>query len=122
LEVGMRERGFVQDYGNGVDDKVTITTDASGSYSYQLRPWETVVEVVSTLGIGTIKMPPVAECKGKIFSITELLGTSDITIAEYATNESLDWNAPGDLTAALDRVVLMSDGKRWTIISPDYTT
>lgn len=118
----MREAGFIQHYAGGVDEKLTITTDATGTYSYQLRPWERIVEVVSTLGIGTIKMPPVAECKGMIFSITELLGTSDITITEYATGESLDWNAPGALTAALDRVVLMSDGRRWTIISPDYTT
>jgi len=118
----MRERGFIQHYGNGIEEKVTITTDATGSYSYQLRPWERIVEVVSTAGIGTIKMPPVAECKGMVFSITELLGTNDITITEYSSNESLDWNAPGALTAALDRVVLQSDGKRWTIISPDYTT
>lgn len=118
----MRERGFVQDYGGKPEEKVTITTDATGSYSYQLRPWERIVEVVSTAGVGTIKLPPVAECKGMVFSITELLGTNDITITEYSTNESQDWNAPGALTAALDRVVLMSDGKRWTIISPDYTT
>jgi hypothetical protein len=118
----MRERGFVQDYANGLDEKLTITTDATGSYSYQLRPWERVVEVVSTLGVGTIKMPPVAECKGMIFSITELLGTNDITVAEYATGESLDWNAPGALTAALDRVVLLSDGKRWTQLNLDMST
>jgi hypothetical protein len=118
----MKRRGFVQDYAGGIDEKLTITTDATGSYSYQLRPFERIVEVVSTLGVGTIKMPPVAECKGMTFSITELLGTNDITITEYSSNESQDWNAPGALTAALDRVVLLSDGKRWTIISPDYTT
>lgn len=118
----MKRLGFVQDYAGGRDEKVTITTDASGSYSRTLKPYERIVEVVSTAGIGTIKMPPVAECKGMIFSITELLGTNDITVDEYASGDSLDWNAPGALTAALDRVVLQSDGKRWTNIAPDYTT
>lgn len=118
----MRERGFLAHYAGGLDEKLTITTDASGSYSYQLRPFERVIEVDSTLGVGTVKLPPVAECKGMVFSITALTGNSNaVTVAPYATGESHDWAGNFSLNAALDRMLIKSDGKRWSVISDMFT-
>lgn len=112
MQTGMR--GFVQDIASSVDQHLTITSDATGSYSYSLAPYQRIVEVTSTLGIATVRMPAVAECAGKLFSITALTGASNaVTVAAKATSESYDWPADPSLNADLDRVLLFSDGRRW---------
>lgn len=116
-------RGFVQEYaGKAGPSVVRVIADASGSFSRQLYPYETYVEVDDTLGISTIKLPPVAECEGRVFTIVAITGGNDVTVAPYQTGESLDWDSPGALTAALDRVSLYSDGRVWTIVDADHTT
>lgn len=120
MHTGMR--GFVQDMASCVDQHVSITSDATGTYSYSLEPYERIVEVTSTLGVATITMPAVAECAGKLFSITALTGaTNAVTVAAKATGESYDW--PGDcaLNADLDRVLLFSDGRRWWRLTDQFT-
>lgn len=116
-------KGFVQEYaGKAGPSVVRVIADASGSFSRQLYPYETYVEVDDALGISTIKLPPVEECEGRTFTIVALTGTADVTVAPYQASQSIDWDDPGALTAAKDRVSLYSDGRAWTIVDTDHTT
>lgn len=112
----MRQRGFVEMFGGGIDTHVKITTDATGAYTYTLAAYQQFVEIDTTLGIMTLYLPPVAEAEGRLYSITEITGANDITIAEHSSGESHDFTAPGTLSDADDRVLLYSDGKRWWTI------
>jgi hypothetical protein len=118
----MRSRGLMELFASGIEDNVVVTTDATGSYSRTLYPHETNVTVISTLGVGTINLPPVAQCAGRTYVITEMLGTHDITIGQFQTGDSLDWVAPAAvLAAALDRVMMYSDGRQWWVLpGADY--
>jgi hypothetical protein len=108
----LRDHGFIEMYAGGLDVRKTVTADATGTYTYTLKPYEQQVVVDSTLGNSTLRLPRVSEAMGRMYSI-RILAANDVVIAEYSTNESLDFTAPGTLSDADDRVLLYSDGLMW---------
>ena len=118
----MLPKKLVEQVGSLVDPHVIVTTDATGTYSYSLAPYEQIVTVDSTLGVGDILLPDVGSCEGLEFSITATVGnTNAVTVKEKATGNSLDWPGNASLNAALDRALYKSDGKRWWLITDQFT-
>lgn len=108
----LRDHGFIEMYAGGLDVRKTVTADASGTYTYTLKPYEQLVVVDTALGASTLRLPRVTEAAGRMYSI-RTLSTNDCVIAEFSTNDSLDFTAPGTLSDADDRVLLYSDGLMW---------
>jgi len=98
---------------------VCLTTDATTSWTNTLEAMSQAVYVESTLGVGTVYLPNVAEAVGCVISITALVGNTN-AVAVEDQDESYDW-ADLDLNAAADGAVLMSDGRKWWVIADDYT-
>lgn len=118
----MLPRKVVEQIGSAIDPRVTITTDATTSYTYYLEAYEQEVIVDSTLGVGTIYLPDVGSCAGCTVSVTAKTGgTYAVTVAEKSSGNSYDFPGNATLNAADDRVLYQSDGKRWWILTDQYT-
>ena len=79
-----------------------------------LAVYEQIVHVTTAGGAFTLTMPNVTEAKGRTYSIHLVAG--ETTACTLTALGSLDW--PGDFTldATNDRVVLYSDGARWSTV------
>jgi len=118
----MLPKRAIEEMVSRVDNRVTVTSDASGSDTYYLAAYEQIVEVVSTLGIITIYLPDVTEAQGLTYSITAITGgTNAVTVTEKASGNSYDFPSNPSLNADNDRVLYTSDGKRWWIVTDQYT-
>lgn len=83
----------------------------------QLEVNETLVQVEIDDGTFEVTLPPVAEAKGKTYSIwvkSRVSGAMTLT----HDDDSIDWAQWGDLTmdAANDRVLFRSDGRMWWLL------
>lgn len=82
--------------------------------SYQLKTYDQVVRPDCANGNLTITLPPVAEARGRFYSIVlrGVPGGNAVTVEDYK-DDSECW--PGDLTldTACDRVLAYSDGLTW---------
>lgn len=113
---------FIEQYVANPDRRLVVTTDATGSYTKKLAVYQQIVDVTSSLGVGTIYLPDVGEAAGLEYSITAITGnTQTVTVTEKSSGNSYDFPTNASLNAAYDRVLYMSDGKRWWIISDQYT-
>jgi hypothetical protein len=107
----IRGRELVQDVASAVDPYKKVIAAAT------LKPYEKFVEVDTTAGAFTLKMPPVAECAGKTYSIMITGGaTTACTLAPYASGDSYDWTGDFTIDASLDRILLFSDGRKWWVL------
>lgn len=109
---------IVEQIASRVDNRLKITTGAGDADTYDLSPYEQIIEVDSTLGTLALYMPDVGACEGLEFSITALTGsTKTVTVYEKSSGNSLDWPGNISLNADYDRALLKCDGKRWWITS-----
>ena len=82
------------------------------SYGYNMAPWETTVVVDSnTTSAFTVYLPPVAEGKGKIYTISITDPSYAVTVEDLG-DDSVDFEN-ATLDAAYDRVAYYSDGLYW---------
>ena len=79
--------------------------------SYQMKTYDYVVRPDSSQGAITITLPPVAEAKGRWYSIVARAVGNDITVADKDDSEC--W--PGDITLNVkcQKLLLFSDGLTW---------
>lgn len=84
---------------------------AEPSADYQLSVQEQVVRAAALLADITITLPPVAEARGKWYSIIMTADDNNVIVADHDDSEY--W--PGDITlaGAGDRLLLFSDGRCW---------
>ena len=82
----------------------------------------------STSNVGTVVLPPVAEARGKLYSIIDIgpagagsAGTNTVTLTD--NNDDSHDASWGDISinADLDRALLYSDGIAWWVISDMFT-
>ena len=86
-------------------DQSFVVITASGT----LEVYEHVAHIDSTAGVIALAMPPVAACKGGLYTILVSTYVSAITLTAA---DSHDFTAP-TLNGQYDGVVLYSDGERW---------
>jgi len=88
--------------------------------NYQMLTTDYVLRPVSnhTTGAFTITLPPVAEAKGRIYSIVARAATAanPITIEDHQ-NDSECWAGDITLNGKCDRALLYSDGLTWHVLS-----
>jgi hypothetical protein len=79
--------------------------------TYQMTPYDFVLRPNSSAGAFTITLPPVAEARGRWYSILVRTAGNNITVADKDDSEC--W--PGDITldTKCDRLLLFSDGLTW---------
>ena len=88
--------------------------DPNGNYEMTTRDYVLRPLANATSGPITIKLPPVAEAKGRFYSIVARGATGVNTITVVNRNDSEYWPAnPYVLNAAGKRLVLYSDGRCW---------
>lgn len=85
--------------------------------SYQMTTRDYVVRPDASAGAITITLPPVAEAKGRFYSIIPRVatGTNTVTIADKDDSEC--WTGDLVLNGKCDRVLLYSDGLAWIPIA-----
>jgi hypothetical protein len=101
-------------------DKVVVDKYDDPSADYQMTTYDYVMRPIANdiSGPFTITLPPVAEAKGRIYSI--VARTADVTntvTIEDCNNDSECW--PGDITlnGKCDRALFYSDGLAWHVMS-----
>jgi len=91
---------------------IAKTGVARADYDYYLAPWETTVIVdTNTTSAFVIYLPPVAEAKGKIYTIAIIGYSYDVTI-DHLASDTEDFTSD-IMTANYDRAALYSDGIHW---------
>ena len=85
-----------------------------------LAVYEQKVKCDTTDAAFTLVLPPVAQAKGRQYSIFLDAGeTNAVTLTDYPNatyNDSQDWAGDFTLDAADDFIVLESDGEIWTVV------
>ena len=105
---------------------VTKTSSATVT-SYAMKVYDFVVELIMVASYPiTITLPPVAEAKGKIYTIycsTHGESSCDVTIAD-AGDDAIFSDSGSDVTLAYlnNYVVLFSNGKRWFVLASHLVT
>lgn len=81
--------------------------------NYQMKPTDHVVRATANLGAIVITLPPVAEAKGKFYSVLarDCDGTNTVTIADKDDSEG--WRGDVALNTNTERVLFYSDGLTW---------
>lgn len=110
-------------FGTYIKDAVKHVTFVAVTFiTYQMKVNDLVVLVDTTAAAGTITLPPVAECAGRIYSIRDVgdySGTNNVTIEDK--DESVDWGSDEALKATKDSMLLYSDGEKWHKICDNAT-
>jgi len=75
-----------------------------------LALYERTVLADSTAGAFAITLPAVAEARGLIYAITQIVDNGNVTVQDQ--DDSYGW-ADMVLTAVADHVLLYSDGRVW---------
>lgn len=81
-----------------------------------LTPEQTVVHATPAGTNYDITLPPVAECIGRVFSITSIANAVGTVSVVGAGDEAAAY-APSALTTTNDRLLCVSDGLNWNTIS-----
>ncbi len=91
----------------------------TGDITYQMKPNDLLVRVNDLSIAGTITLPPVVECAGRIYSIRDCGGlTSSYNVTIQDKDDSRDWS-DDTLDSAEDSLLLYSDGEKWHKILDD---
>ena len=105
-------------------DKVVVDKYTNPQADVQMNVWDYVVRPSAngTSGAWTLTLPPVAEAKGRWYSIIcrDADGVNTITITD--DNDSECWD--GDITfdAKCDRTLAYSDGLAWMCLNVNEPT
>lgn len=105
---------------------------AASSANVVLTVYETTVEIPALGGAIDVYLPSVAEAKGRTYHIYRTSATQNATVKTRGDYTALDssvahddaTNFPGGnyvLTAAVDFVILKSDGAQWIEIAEQTT-
>lgn len=101
-------------------DKVVVDKYDDPSADYQMTTYDYVLRPIANgiTGPFTVTLPPVAEAKGRFYSI--VARTADVTntvTIEDCNDDSECW--PGDITlnGKCDKALLYSDGLCWHVLS-----
>lgn len=81
--------------------------------SYQMTTRDYVVRPDATAGAMTLTLPPVAEAKGRFYSIVSRFASAQNTITITDKSDSECWIGDIVLNGKCDRVLLYSDGLTW---------
>ena len=91
-------------------DKVVVDKYVNPVAAYQMRTYDYRVRPDASLGGFQITLPPVAEAKGRWYSIV-LRGGNGVTVVHKGDSEC--WLGAITLDGKCDRVLLYSDGLCW---------
>jgi hypothetical protein len=83
------------------------------SADYQLTTYDQQVRPDATAGALTITLPPVAEAKGRFYSIVVRFASAQNTVTIADNDDSECWVGDIVLNGKCDRVLLYSDGLCW---------
>mgnify|MGYP000868651224 CR=1 FL=1 len=129
--MGRPDYNFIANYGaNKVHLEAFDNTDAD---TYQMGMEHSIVLIDSTLGAGTVYLPPVSEAVGKIFTVrVKTFGSgNNVTVAPFLPYTSQPDSAIYDgsgadtglaLASAGAHAVLYSDGLSWIVLGFDLDT
>lgn len=101
-------------------DKVVVDKYDDPSADYQMTTYDYVMRPIANgiSGAFTLTLPPVAEAKGRFYSI--IARTADVTntvTIEDSNNDSECWEGDITLNGKCDKALLYSDGLSWHVIS-----
>jgi hypothetical protein len=101
-------------------DKVVVDKYDDPSADYQMTTFDYVMRPIanSITGAFTLTLPPVAEAKGRFYSI--VARTADVTntvTIEDCNNDSECWEGDITLNGKCDKALLYSDGLCWHVMS-----
>lgn len=122
-------RSFISSY--GLESVTRNAFDATGTDTYQMGLTDRVTLIDSTLGAGTVYLPPVSEAFGKIFTVQVETYGSAVTVKPYehhsAKPDSVIYDGSGAETSqALGSdeafTVLFSTGRAWIVLGFDLDT
>ncbi len=105
------EQNNEQQYREVVDKFITPLVDT------QMTTRDYVVRPDATAGAITITLPPVAEAKGRFYSIVSRFASAQNTITIADKDDSECWIGDIVFNGKCDRVVLYSDGLCWIPVS-----
>jgi hypothetical protein len=95
--------------------------------NYQMSTRDYVVRPFADRGTGPIvvTLPPVAEAKGRFYSIIARAADTTNTITVRDKDDSECWEGDITLNGFCDRLLLYSDGLAWCmpckVLTPEYT-
>jgi len=101
-------------------DKVVVDKYNDPGVNYQMTTLDYVMRPIANGITGAIRLtlPPVAEAKGRFYSI--VARTADVTntvIIEDCNNDSECWEGDITLNGKCDKALLYSDGLCWHVLS-----
>jgi len=98
-----------------------LTGEDRSDYDYYMAPWETTVIIDSAANDFDVVLPPVAEAKGRLYTVAIITYGSDaVAVIDYK-DDSEDFPATIALDANYDRVLMYSDGIHWWIVKDMFT-
>lgn len=92
--------------------------DPSDSYQMTVRDYVLRPSADNISGPIIVRLPPVAEAKGRLYSIIAREADANNTIVIMDRDDSECWLQDIALTAKCQRVLLYSDGLAWTPLGP----
>lgn len=97
-------------------DKIPGDTYVNPAADYQMRTWDYRVRprANGTSGAWTLTLPPVAEAKGRIYSIIARDADAVNTITITDLDDSECWQGDVVFDAKCDRMLAYSDGLAWS--------
>jgi len=99
-------------------DATTDTEQVIQLEAYQTNVFITLSDGTNT-ATATLILPPVADAKGKTYSIIVLDAAGGVTLTDYPNasyNDSVNWDGDYTLDANNDKITLFCDGRRWTVV------
>ncbi len=96
-------------------DKVVVDKYHDPIATYQMTTYDYVMRPTATPGTGviTINLPPVAEAKGRFYSIIARQADAVNTITVADLDDSECWGGDIVLNAKCDQLLMYSDGLAW---------
>ena len=98
-------------------DKVVVDKYINPIVNFQMRTFDYVVRPLANAGTGpiTITLPPVAEAKGRFYSIIcrDADAVNTVTIADRDDSEC--WGGDIVMNGKCDRLLAYSDGLAWMV-------
>ena len=92
-----------------------IVQIAFGDTPYQMKASERVIQVDSALGAVVVILPPMAEAKGRIYSVGATVGaTADVSVNGKESGTEI--SSGGDLDANDDASVFYCTGRVWVVL------
>jgi hypothetical protein len=119
----------------GISKRVDVAFDATGTDTYQMSEHEELVYASGALGAGTVYLPPVSKCAGRIYTvIASSVATGSVTVAPFQMSDitpgaKLDSAMYSGAAAATSQALsgaqgfttVYSTGDRWIVLAFDLS-